>query len=1167
MNDGVRLPNNIENQHFDFLKKMCGNATDKFLSDKFISIQFFRELYVKDIHLFSIFVKELSLRGGTFQLTSPSPLFPNNKIKNENLIIEVPDNLDVLSYKKIDFTKIKMKQQMDQFNIQGNSFYHGIPFEGFKNLNLTDVDLDFLKKEFEDIGFLIKENLDNKKSNMEEMMVDEIKDKKLKEELSVYENSNFLINISSVTSVFTKELSERLSKSLINQVVELTYPKGIKLVNEMNIQEINQIINQLKKFYSKKEVMAEYGDQLLREYLTEENNCILLSMFKENKWNMTNNAISKLGIETLKDLNYSTLLSIFKSRNVGVNKVIGFLDRLFLYFTDGYAVKSIIIEENEKQVQQKYFSLGLITVGRLNKSFAEESRYYISYAELMKEINGLEIKSKERKILLAEAEKQIENNKTKVDISSTLLNRSTDLILKDLIDIFNLKFDDVFIQTKEYQMFQEKLEYPVHLIYQEIFELTHFYEHIVNYYYTQLSKLMNVENKIEEALEDEKKRVIFVNRIQNNCTLEETGELLGITRERVRQLEKQQRLSFLNLLNNNGIELFLYTLRKEGLINFSTFENDAVISVLEMIQDNFGYQVNKGFRIIVAQKESNLLSTLQEFVNNIVNRKNYISKEKIALRLKKIENKKLLEFIMSNKEVLLENNNLTEYNNIVISKRIGKSEFAVVILAIFFDNKTIDAGNYNDVEQFYQYYAPIFPDASLDFENLSRSIIGFFDRQQEKVIKIDSNTYKILDIESLETELIDDVASFVRNELVNDEVIYLKRIYREFEKLLEKNNMTQFEIYYYLRLFYAEEFDFGAGNTMRIFQKGIEKRSTEEIIYNKLLDFGGSVGVNEIADYLGVERYTIEQAAHISEKMTIKNATLETLDVLTKNISQGLLDFLVDKCEELLMKDGYVVSKLLFEELLFDNNFSDLLSKSNINSSDKLLQILKRIIPNVRGHSKFIYYAKKKIDTIDIYLDYMGEEEKFHREDLYKVGEQLGYSIVTSNMLIIESIDNGRLIPIDEIYLMRSELFIIDDQSLELVDQYIQENMYEPGYLSCIQQKGLRRKLPLLTNLHWSPQLLFYVATKLLSYKKADIKGVSYNVNPHIILEKNSILNYNKLVVYHLKRFEGSNHEERIGEFLYSKGLIATKNKQIPSHLFVEEVLEKDEIGFVTLLQ
>ena len=1165
MNDGIRLPHNIKKQHFDFLKKTCGDTTDKFLSDKFIPIEFFRELYVKDIHLFSVFVKELSLRGGTFQLASPSPLFPNNKIKNENLIIEVPDDLDVLSYKKIDFTVIKMRQQMDQFNIQSNSFYQGIPFEGFKNLNLTDVDLDFLKKEFEDIGFLIKENVDKKKSSTEEMMVDEIKDKKLKDELSVYENSNFLINISSVTSVFTKELSARLSKSLINQVVELTYPKGIKLINEMNNQEINQIINQLRKFYSKKEVMAEYGDQLLREYITEENNCILLSMFTENKWNMTNNAISKLGIETLKDLNYSTLLSIFKSRNVGVNKVIGFLDRIFLYLTDGYDVKSIIFEE--KQVQQKYFSLGLITVGRLNKSFAEESRYYISYAELMKEINDLEIKPKERKKLLTEAEKQIENVKAKVNVSSTLFRRSTDLILKDLIDIFNLKFDDVFIQTEEYQMFHEKLEYPIHLIYQEISELSHFYEHIVNYYYIQLSKLMNVENRLEEALEDEKKRVIFINRIQNNCTLEETGELLGLTRERVRQLEKKQRLSFFNLLNNNGIELFLYTLRKEGMINFSAFENDTVISVLEMIQDNFHYQVSKEFRIIIAQKELNVLSTLQEFVNNIVNRKNYISKEKITVRLNDIENKKLLEFIVNNKEVLLEKNNLTEYNDVIISKRIGKSEFAVVILAVFFDNKTIDAGNYNDVEKFYQYYAPIFPDASLDFENLSRSIIGFFDRQQEKVIKIDSNTYKILDIESLKTELIDDVASFVRNELVNDEVIYLKRIYREFERLLVKNNMTQFEIYYYLRLFYAEEFDFGAGNTMRIFQKGIEKKSTEEIVYNKLLDFGGSVGVNEIAEYLGVERHTIEQAAHMSEKMTIKNATLETLDILTKNISQDLLIYLVDKCEELLIKDGYVVSKLLFEELLFDNNFSDLLSKSNINSSDKLLQILKRIIPNVRGHSKFIYYAKKKIDTIDIYLDYMGEEEKFHREDLYKIGEKLGYSIVTSNMLIIESIDNGRLVPIDEIYLMRSELFIIDEHSLELVDQYIKEHMDEPGYLSCIQQKGLRRKLPLLTNLHWSPQLLFYVATELLCYKKADIKGVSYNVNPHIILEKNSILNYNKLAVYQLKRFEGNNHEDSIGEFLYSKGLIATKNKQIPSHLFVEEVLEKDEIGFVTLLQ
>lgn len=1168
MNNGVILPNNIENQNLDFLKKICGNTTEKFISDKFIPIQFFRELYLKDIHVFSIFVKELSLRGGTFQLTSPSPLFPDNKIKNENLIVEVTDTIDVLSYKKIDFTTLKIRQLMEQFKIQSNSFYHELPFEGFKNLNLTNTELEFLKKEFEEAGFHIKDKLKNINSNKDENMIDEIKNDKLKAELSVYTNSNFLINISSVANVFAEDLSERLSKSLINQVVELTYPEGIELVNQMDNEEINQMINQLKNFYSQKEMMAEYGAQLLKEYVTEENNCILLNLFTENKWNLTNNAIVILGIETLKDLNYTNLLSIFNTRMVGVNKVIGFLDRLFLYLTDVEMVESITtIEGRTKQAQQKYFSLGWVSFGELNKLFAENSRYYLTYKELLKEINGLKIKLKKRKALLKEAEIRIENDKVKVEISNVLLNQTTGLVLADMIDVFNLKFDDTFVQTEEYKMFQDKLECPIYLIYQEISELTHFYEHVVNYYYVQLSKLMNIEYEIEEILKNEKERIVFVNRIQNNFTLEETGELLGVTRERVRQLEKKQRGIFLDLLNNNGIELLLYKIEKEGLIHFSDFENDIVISVLEMIQVNFHYQVKRELNAIIGQKELNLLSTLQEFIDNIVNSKNYISKDKITMRLEEIQNPKFLEFVANNKQILLEKSNINEYNGIFISKKIKKADFAVVILTIFFDNQTIDAGDYNDVEKFYQYYAPVFSDTEFDFEKLSRRIMGFFDRRQDKVIKIDSNTYKVLDIEELETEVVDDVASFVRNELINDEVIYLKKIYKEFEEVLKENNITQFEIYYYLRLFYSEEFDFSAGNAMRVLQKGIEKKSTDEIIYSKLLDFGGSVKVSDIADYLGVEYYTIEQAVYISDNMTIKNATLKTRDVLTKNISQDLITYLVEKCEKLLEKDGYVVSKLLFEELIFDNQFSEILSESNINSSDELLQVLKTIIPGVRGHSKFIYYANHKIETIDIYLDYIGEVEKIHREDLFKVGESLGYRMGTSNMLIIESIDSGRLIPIDDVYLVRSELFTIDEQSLNLIDQYIQENIEAPGYLSCIQQKGLRRKLPLLSNFTWTPQLLFYVATNYLSYKKANIKGAQYDVDPHIILEKNSNLNYNKLVVYHLKRFEGNKHEESVGEFLYSKGLIATKNKQIPYHLFVEEVLEKDEIGFVTLLK
>lgn len=1167
MSDGVKLPNNIEDQHLEFMKKICGNEMEKFLSDKFIPIQFLRELYLKDIHLFSVFVKELSLRGGTFELTSPSPLFPINKIENENLIIEVPNDLDVLSYKKIDFSVIKMRQQMDQFFVQSNSFYHGIPFEGFKNLNVTNVDLNFLKKEFEEAGFIITGIDENIDLIQEKVVLENLKNDRLKEELLVYTNSKFLKNIAMINSVFPKEFSEKFTESSTNRVIELAYPRGVELVNEMDEREVNQMIKHLRKFYSQKEVMARYGIELLNEYVTEENDCELLHLFGENKWNMTNNAISILGINTLKDLNYSNLLSVFNAKNVGVNKVVGFLDRIFLYLTDGQSIVSINVEEKTNQVQQKYFSLGWVSMGQLNKLFAKESRYYLSYIDLMKEVNQLPLTAKEKKLLLKEAEQKVEGYKDKVEISSTLINRNKELVLADMIDLFNLKFDDEFRETEEYELFLDKLEVPVYSIYDDISELTHFYEYLVNYYYEQLTKLMNIEKQINEVLKNEKEQVVFVNRIQNNLTLEETGKILGVTRERVRQLEKKQRMKFQRLLDNNGIELFLFRLNQKGMISFSTFENDAIISVLEMIQDNFDYQVKKEFQLVFAKKELDTLSTLQEFVNKIVNRKNYISTERITDRLEGIKNKKIIEFIINNKEVLLEQNNLQEYNDVFISKKIGKADFSVVILSMFFENKTINAGDERDVEKFYKYYAPVFPDVSPDFENLSRSIIGFLDRQEDKVIKIDSNTYKILDVENLETELIDEVASFVRNELVNDEVIYLKKIYKEFEELLVENNITQFEIYYYLRLFYSEEFDFGAGNTMRIFQKGIEKKSTEEIIYSKLLDFGGSVKVSEIADYLGVERYTIEQAAHMSNYMTIKNSTLETMDALTQNIPQELINYLEEKCKELLEQDGYVMSKVLFEELIFDNQFSDLLSKGNINNSDELLQLLKRIIPGVRGHSKFIYYAKTKIETIDIYLDHIGDQEKFHRDDFFKVGEDLGYSIVTSNMLIVESIDRGQLVPIDDIYLVRSESFTIDEESLDLVDQYIQENLKAPGYLSCVQQKGLRRKLPLLTNFTWTPQLLSYVATNYLSYKKVEVKGVQHYVNPHIILEKDSELNYNKLVIYQLKKYEGNNHEDTVGEYLHSKGLIATKNKQIPSHLFVEEVLEKDEIGFVTLLQ
>lgn len=1164
--DGVKLPKNIENQTIDSIKEICGDSTEKYLSEKFIPIQFFRDLYKKDVQLFSIFVKELSLRGGKFHLASPSPLFPVNKIQNDTLTIHVPDHLDALSYKKINYSMINLQQVMDQFSIKSNAFYQGIPIEGFKNLNVTDLDFSLLTNEFERVGFIISDSLTSAKLNLEKHTIEDLTSEKVKDELSIYSHSNFLLSISSIHNIFPKDYADCLSKSSFNDVKDLISPEGIDFINQMNSKETTQLAKYLRQFYRDKELMSRYCIQLLDNYLTEENNCLTRLLFEENKWNMVNNVMSQLNILSLSQLTYSSLFELFNSKGVGVTKVIGFLDTIYTYLTDGKPTIPIVMGQNNQLGEKKYFSLGWVSNYQLNREYIDDSIYYATYDSLKGDINNLSIKKKDKKRLYQEAEERLESITRKVAIPNEILHQNDDLYLSDLIEIFDLTFDDKFRQTEDYHQFKQMEHQTISFIFKETTKVTCFYECLVNYYYSQLVKFMSIETIIDDFLENEKERIIFVNRLQDNLTLEETGKILGVTRERVRQLEKKQRLMFLEIIKNNGIEVFKYYLKKEGLIDFSLL-GDNLITILESVQDNFDFQVSREFRLILSKKELDSLSSLQEFVHKIVNRKKYISIKKISNRLDMIQNKKLVDFIVNNKETLLEKNGLEEYHDVFIPTKIGKAEFSVIILSLFYDNQTIDLGNEQEVEKFYHYYSPVFPDATSDFENLSRSIMGFFDRQQDSVIKIDSNTYKILDVENMQTEIIDRVASFVRSELVDDDVMYLKRVYKEFEDLLEENGITQFEIYYYLRLFYSEEFDFGSGNTMRIFQKGIEKKSTEDIIYSKLLDFGGSVEVNEITDYLGVERYTIEQTAYTSDKMMIKNSKLVRMDALTSYVSQELIDILKEKCRALLDKQGYVISKKLFEELIFDSCYSELLNESRIHNSEGLLQLLKSIIPGVRGHSKFIYYANQKIETINIYLDHISEKDKFQRDDFYKVGESLGYSLITSNSLVVESIDNGILVPIDDIYLVRKDQFTIDEQRLHAVDQYIKENVMAPGYLSCVHQKGLRRKLPPLENYAWTSQLLFYVATQHLSYQKIEIKGVPHNVNPLIISEKNSELNYNKIVLHQLEMYEGNNHEDTIGQYLFSKGLIATKNKQIPSHLFDEEVLEKDDIGFITILQ
>lgn len=932
--EGLILPNNIQQQNVQFVEKICGKASTECIENKFISLDYFRELYTTDLRLFNSVVREANLRGGIFKLQSFSPLFPKNKIEHRAYIIHVPEGLEELAYQKLNFSVIGLNHTMNTFHITSNDFFHGIPIEGFLNLNVSMSDIKLLIANFEDAGFEIDLGQEKRIENTQ-----------IAERLEVYRSSSFLSNVATMMAVFGETETQKLQLDKHDTVVKLGMTGRADILNQMDISQQKKIAKQLKYFYEDKSLMALLGTQMIDQCLKGENDIVVSRLFVENKWNMLNNALTTYKVYRLSDFNYERMLEVFHARSIGVLKIIGMLDVLY-----DYLVNDDVKVDLSMSSDRTYFVFSLVSNTILFGELVKRKKYMYTYKELIEVVNQLPVKNKEKKRMIAEIDDKISDDQiTKVEIEPDLVYKHS-MKLADLVEMFAFSCCDSSMIKEELELVSSHLDQSTDSIFNKTEELNHVYEHIVNMYYEQIIRLCHVTDRIEAHLNDDRKAVIFKDRIQGDKTLEEVGTTLNVTRERVRQLELKEYKALINIMNENGLTILLYLIDKKHVISPDLFcLSDKVISLLHRSQEGKGYVYLPNYHVFVSDSFFTLLSKFKHMLNRIIDKKSYITQSKISDWLDNINDPVLTMFVKDHLNEILAEEQLVLYEDVYIKNNIGKAEVAVLLLSLVFENQTMNVVDEKDIKQFYDHYVRFFEDATRDLEGLSRSVIGFFERSSDRVIKIASNTYKILDIEKMPTDLIDEAVEFVRSELVEEDAVYLVKICRVFANQMHATNLQPFELYYYLKLFYAEEFNFGSGNTMRIYGKDTVKMTTEEIIYNKILRIGEGTSVTDLCETLGIERHTVEQTAATSDRIAISNGKVTTSVLSEKDLSPMLLDKVKELSIEMLDKEGYLVVKKLYDILIFDAVYGEQLVQSNIHTPSELLQILKLIIPNIKG--------------------------------------------------------------------------------------------------------------------------------------------------------------------------------------------------------------------------
>lgn len=1169
MEEGLILPQNITDQNLSFIDQLKLEDKNLHIRKKHIPLSNFRTLYQEDRKVFDLVVKESILRGGIFVTSKPSNFFPENKIRNSNLILHVSPYLPNNAYQNIDYSIVKLNHIMGKFNINSNDFYSRLPLEGFLNFNLSELELDLLKQEFIRVGFNF---IGNKQQSIEKKMytsviIDEV-NKNVKDEilktLSLYVESPFLADNIRIVDVFSSELLNKMSFFKVTKISELDFYEIKEFFENLSTSEKKEFLNNLKRYINNKMALASYGSNLVSSFDSTARKLLLRELFIENKWNVVRNLFFVRQKEYLGDLTLEDFIFIFKSNGVGVTKMIKILDIIYLC---GNKLQLLLpdysLSNQIEKVKESYFPFDWIPDKEFFDLLISSKKYHFTKEELIINVEKLERKNKRKKeyIKIINEKKNGENYTFNKDFLEKY-----DVSLHEIMTIFSFPIDVKNVEHSK--KLKESLNKSAKDLYMETTDEKDLIYSLTTFYFNKVKAFIEFDRKIEEVLLKESEITVFKKRIIEGKTLEEVGLELNVSRERVRQIEKKIYSKLVRLIEYNGVSIFRYHLEKEMIFNKDYFKiSDQTLKILIHLNQtlDFEYIVETG-----ELQSGNVVEKIEQFsvfVNQKINIKNYIAIDEIQGWLDYSLTKNLGDYILRNKEIFLAKIELQPLGNGYVPNKITKANLAIVIVEQYLPNNTIDLQDRNHITIFSTYFSKIFKGVLESFSEITRSLMGYFDRNLDKIIKIRPNVYKVFHLENIPIKLIDEVAEYTKRTLKTEPTIHMKKISQEYMPIFKKQGVSEYEVYYYLRFFYSDIFDFSSKNAMRIYMKGSEELSTEEVVFEKLMDLGDNVLIEVLVNDLGVERYTVEQACSRSDRFFISHGRVQSTKDNRTKLSEKLRDQIELLGNKMLARDGYILVQSLFDELRFDFEFSHLMLDAAATDIKQFNHILKSIFKNLTGHTKFLYPKENYVETLDVLLDQMNDINQYHRSDFNQVGKKIGYAEITTNIYINRGIEEGILIPINDVYLVHRDSFILDESILEKVSDFLSERIKEKGYLSCYQLQGMRRKLPRLEKYSWSPELVYYVATQYLSYKRINIKGVTHTVDPLLISTNEKERTYSQIVVELLKYYRGNMHEENIAEYLSEQGLIRTKNKQLPQVLFEEEVLAKDQIGRVSLLK
>lgn len=1181
--------------HSYYLNKLFNNEKMCIKTDqegtRYFSIEMLRILYREDKDRFNKTVLELTLRGFKITNTKNTSIFPKSYVTTHSKIIgksTLENNLSV-----IDFRLLHLGLLLNNFKIESSHFFENIPLEGFLSIN-QHVNLNLLESELVKAGFDIQDegylNIDGlvvtkdvKDTGECELNIDipEILQIIYEKKYLHYIMLNQIISDEKKIIEYFKNKNIHYVHELIKGEVEEFYNKDAKLCEEL--------LHSIKKSFSGKKFTPYLVDAFTKMYMTGFSSKDISDLFELNKFNAIKNYLFKQKIHDLYEFTPDNFREFSKLKGIGIGKILDILDAVQNYTGDGTVSASNWQLENLKEavepVKKIYLSKYLSATPFWLDTIVEKNNF-------IDEKNLKEAKSIV-KLNLGGKRKQIKKINQEIEASIQKI---------DSINISEVKtqiqFDEKFkkIKTIEFlniiggishepsidQAYRNELMELMSLSLGEIDKLCFSGEDNrgkinISSLFKQLLWMIqgfqySIENFDNLIISDLKEieLIVYQERILNNQILEEVGKKIGVTRERIRQVEAKLKIKIKDKMDYRvfpGIRLYFYfELDKFVFLNQLKMPGN-LIQLLKENNDTINYHKKLELVYLSSTENQKIITDVEKLFSDLP-----IVMDKKRLT-KKIENRpnfstNTVQFLVDNLDRIIRSFGYCERGEKIVleSTSLEQQLYSLVNL---FDQHTFDLSNKVHLEQFRKNYELYFPKdhqyIECSDEILTRKIRGSLERNQQIILK-SAATFMIYDFRKLPHILINHIYDYLIIFFEDEVVISYKKIYMLFQQELEQENITPYMVYYLLKYCYEKEFSFGKGNTMYIFASGAEKNTTEEIIYNKVVANGGKIKKQQISDELGFDLYTIEQAASRSNKLTAIDGYLNATDFNLNSISEVFKLAVQNLAETHLEEYQFIIIEKMFYELKFDGIKAKEMLNANIINTKDLLRMLKMMYPNLQGHMKFLYRKEYPVNTSDVILADFKIGEKYTLQNLLEKAQELGYSTSTTYVYSKEWRRTDRIIEIDEEHFVLPGSITITRETIEKIKVYLNQLLENNSYKALYKLKGFRRNLPKIRPYNWTPELIRYVGKKA-GFRFIELNNVIHNLDPIIVLHPElSNLTYADLIRKAMNSYKGNLHKEDVYHYLIEKGLIVPRKKvpiEIPEEILSENIIQVNEIGII----